>query len=371
MAALRRVLTGTLIGVLAGAAPAHADVIAQSPQGFVSRNVVVVGASPAVVWKRLVAPAAWWSSDHTFSGDAANLSLDPVAGGCFCERLPAEEVATAKGAKPAARGGVEHMRVVFVDRTKALRLVGALGPLQSEAVNATLTVTITPVEGGTRVIFEYVVGGYMRYPAEKIVPAVDAMLGKALISLVHPYESVGAQRPAGAPDGSGAAGAASSAGAGLGEHGVLLPRGRIWSLPPSETPAAAPAPSEPTIAPLPGSAVPPDDAVAGGRKAAKRARHKPVAATSAAQAPVAPSAVEAAPDAPPGPQEVTASAPDAAQPPLPTPKAAKRTGKSVPKPAAKPSAKAQESADEPSKDAVNSAFDAALGDEQRPVSAVP
>jgi len=362
MAALRRVLTGTLIGVLAGAAPAHADVIAQSPQGFVSRNVVVVGASPAVVWKRLVAPAAWWSSDHTFSGDAANLSLDPVAGGCFCERLPTEEVATAKGAKPAARGGVEHMRVVFVDRAKAMRLVGALGPLQSEAVNATLTVTITPVEGGTRVIFEYVVGGYMRYPAEKIVPAVDAMLGKALISLVQPYESVGTQRPAGA---------ASSAGSGLGEHGVLLPRGRIWSLPPSETPAAAPASSEPTIAPLPSSAVPPDDAVAGGRKAAKRARHKPVAATSAAQAPVAPSAVEAAPDAPPAPQEVTASAPDAAQPPLPMPKAAKKTGKSAPKPAAKPSAKAPESADEPSKDAVNSAFDAALGDEQRPVSAVP
>ena len=132
--------------LLALASPVRAEVTAQDSPGFVSRNAVVVAGTPAAVWKRLVAPAGWWSSDHTFSGDAANLTLDPVAGGCFCERLPAAEEAPAKpGApRPPARGGVEHMRVVFVDHAKALRLVGALGPLQSEAVNATLTITLKP-----------------------------------------------------------------------------------------------------------------------------------------------------------------------------------------------------------------------------------
>ena len=136
-----------LIGVLSSVVPAQADVVGQSQLGFVSRNALIVAGSPAAVWKQLVSPSSWWSSDHTFSGDAANLTLDPVAGGCFCEKLPADQASSATSAKSsqgvnlAARGGVEHMRVVYVDRAKALRMVGSLGPLQSEAVTATLTIT--------------------------------------------------------------------------------------------------------------------------------------------------------------------------------------------------------------------------------------
>ena len=78
------------------------------------------------------------------------------------------------------RGGVEHMRVIFVDKGKALRMVGALGPLQSEAVQGTLTVTLKPVDGGTRLTWEYAVGGYMRYKPEQIVPAVDKVIGEQL-----------------------------------------------------------------------------------------------------------------------------------------------------------------------------------------------
>jgi hypothetical protein len=29
----------------------------------------------------------WWDPDHTWSGNTANLSIEPFANGCFCEKL--------------------------------------------------------------------------------------------------------------------------------------------------------------------------------------------------------------------------------------------------------------------------------------------
>src|SRR6187399_2647116 len=109
------------------ASPAAAEVSASSDTGFVSHNVAEVAASPATAWARLSLPGRWWSSEHTYSGDAANMSIEPVAGGCFCETIPA--------ANGVPAGQVEHMRVLYVDpRTRTMRLGGGLGPLQSEAL---------------------------------------------------------------------------------------------------------------------------------------------------------------------------------------------------------------------------------------------
>ncbi|HEX8056816.1 MAG TPA: SRPBCC family protein [Novosphingobium sp.] len=174
------------------AAPAGAEVIARSDSGFVVRHVAEVTASPEDAWKQLVVPADWWNGAHSFSGDAKNLSLDARAGGCFCEVLPGE------GEKGwlHPRGGVEHMRVVFVDQDKALRMTGALGPLQSEALQGTLTITLKPIDGGTRLTWEYVVGGFMRYKPEQIVPAVDKVIGEQLTRLA---EKLGLKASAEAP----------------------------------------------------------------------------------------------------------------------------------------------------------------------------
>jgi hypothetical protein len=66
-----------------------------------------------------------------------------------------------------------------------LRLTGALGPLQSEALLGTMTITLKAGStAGTRILVEYVVGGYMRYRPEQIAPAVDRMLGQQLAGLV-------------------------------------------------------------------------------------------------------------------------------------------------------------------------------------------
>ena len=140
------------------------------------------------------------------------------------------------------------MHVVFVDLAKALRLVGALGPLQSEAVTATLTVTLKSVEGGTRVIFEYVVGGYMRYPADKIAPSVDTVMGNQLASLAKLFGPVAQDgaKPAPAAPVEPAAPQPVSGGRGLDRKGLLVPRGKVWSLPangPALPPPAPPAPA--------------------------------------------------------------------------------------------------------------------------------
>ena len=160
------------------AQPAAAEVIASSEAGFVVRETAEVPADPAQTWQALIAPQAWWSKAHTFSGDSANLYLDAQGGGCFCEKLPSKEAA------PGKRGGsVAHMRVVYADPGKALRMVGALGPLQSEALNGTLTISLKPGGAGTRILWEYVVGGYMRYKTDEIAPAVDKVLGEQLAGL--------------------------------------------------------------------------------------------------------------------------------------------------------------------------------------------
>ena len=158
--------------------PASAEVVTSSETGFVIRETAEVAADPAQTWQALIAPQTWWSKAHTFSGDSANLYLDAQGGGCFCEKLPLKD--GAPGTRP---GSVAHMRVVYADPGKALRMVGSLGPLQSEALTGTLTITLKPGGAVTRIVFEYVVGGFMRYKVDEIAPAVDNVLSGQLAAL--------------------------------------------------------------------------------------------------------------------------------------------------------------------------------------------
>lgn len=167
-------------GLFMAPAVAQASVVQVTQNGFTIRDVAQVPASAEEAWAVLVKPSIWWNSEHTWSGDAANLSLDVRAGGCFCEVMPGEG-----GPKAPPRGNVEHMRVIFVDRARALRMVGALGPLQADAITGTMTVQLKPDEkGGSQITLQYSVGGYARSPFDKLAPAVDAMLGDQVKRLV-------------------------------------------------------------------------------------------------------------------------------------------------------------------------------------------
>lgn len=137
------------------------------PNGFTTTARVTVRGTPATVYAALVDVGRWWSPDHTYSGDAANLTLEPRAGGCFCEKLK-------------NGGGVEHMRVVNVVPGELLRLQGGLGPLQTLGVAGSMTITLKPDAGNTAVTLVYAVGGFNPGGFRDLSLAVSAVLTEQL-----------------------------------------------------------------------------------------------------------------------------------------------------------------------------------------------
>ncbi|WP_184715068.1 SRPBCC family protein [Caulobacter sp.] len=159
--------------VLAGAA--RAEVVEAQPNGFEVRHVAVVEAPAAVVWATLLQPSKWWSSSHTWSGSAANLSLAAASGGCFCERLP-------------NGGSVLHMTTVQAVPNQKLVLTGGLGPLQSSGASGALTVQLAESAGRTTVTFTYDVGGWFKGGLDKIAAPVDGVLGQQVVGLKRAVE---------------------------------------------------------------------------------------------------------------------------------------------------------------------------------------
>jgi uncharacterized protein YndB with AHSA1/START domain len=162
---------------LAVAGPAAAEVKSATPNGFEVASIVTIAAPADRVYSALGEIGHWWSSSHTFSRDAANLSLELRAGGCFCERLK-------------DGGSVQHLQVVYTAPGQGLRLRGALGPLQMEGVDGTLAWTLKPAEGGTSLTQSYVVGGYIRSGMEQWAPRVDRVLDEQLQRLKNFVEGM-------------------------------------------------------------------------------------------------------------------------------------------------------------------------------------
>jgi uncharacterized protein YndB with AHSA1/START domain len=159
--------SAALVLALAVTGPAAAEVKSTTPNGFEVVSIVTIAAPADRVYSALGEVGHWWSPSHTFSRDAANLSIELRAGGCFCERLK-------------DGGSVQHLQVVYAAPGEGLRLRGALGPLQMEGVDGTLAWTLKPAEGGTSVTQSYVVGGYIRGVMEQWAPRVDRVLDEQL-----------------------------------------------------------------------------------------------------------------------------------------------------------------------------------------------
>jgi uncharacterized protein YndB with AHSA1/START domain len=170
-----------LIPVLAVAAPAAAEVKSVTANGFEVASMATIAAPPDRVYAALGEVGRWWSPSHTFSKDAANLSLELRAGGCFCERLK-------------DGGSVQHLQVVYAAPGAGLRLRGALGPLQAEGVDGALSWSLKPAGGGTSVAQSYVVGGYIRAGMEQWAPRVDRVLDEQLQRLKAYVEGKSATR---------------------------------------------------------------------------------------------------------------------------------------------------------------------------------
>jgi hypothetical protein len=174
----RSPFAGLGIALLAvSTAVASAEVVDVGDNGFTIRETATVSADAARAWAAAVDVGKWWDPEHTYSGDSANLSLDPKPGGCWCEKLP-------------GKGGVAHMTVVFADPGKVLRLSGGLGPLQSIAVTAVMTWSFKSGDKGTAVDVTYVAGGYHREGFKDLAPGVDAVL-RAQIERYQRYVNSG------------------------------------------------------------------------------------------------------------------------------------------------------------------------------------
>jgi uncharacterized protein YndB with AHSA1/START domain len=149
---------------LATASAASAEVVSADPHGFVVREAVTLVVPPDVAYRAFANLPRWWNKEHTYSGDAANLSLSLTPGGCLCERFP-------------DGGGIEHLRVAAVTPGKSLVLTGALGPVLYEAANGVMVVKFERIAGGSRVTLDYRAAGFAAGGADQLAPAVDAMLG--------------------------------------------------------------------------------------------------------------------------------------------------------------------------------------------------
>jgi uncharacterized protein YndB with AHSA1/START domain len=147
--------------------PAAADVVDSSAGGFTLKTTVQVATPPERTYRGLLDIGSWWSSGHTYSGDARNLSIAAQPGGCYCEKLP-------------NGGAVEHGRVVNLVPGSMLRLQTALGPLQELGVAGSMTWQVAASGPGSTVTMTYAVGGYAPGGLDKLAPVVDQVLTQQL-----------------------------------------------------------------------------------------------------------------------------------------------------------------------------------------------
>ena len=144
--------------------PASAEVVSSSANAMHVRHVVQVVMPTQSAYAAFANVGAWWNAEHSYSGDAANLSLSPTAGGCFCERVP------------KTGGSVEHMRVALVEPGARIVMTGSLGPLLYEATAGVMDVKVERIAGGSRVTLDYKVAGFADGNAANLAPLVDSVL---------------------------------------------------------------------------------------------------------------------------------------------------------------------------------------------------
>lgn len=144
--------------------PASAAVLNSGDHGFEIQHSVNLVVPQPDAYNSFGRIGQWWNGEHTYSGDASRLALQLRAGSCFCESLD-------------GGGGIEHMRVTFVQPGERVLLTGSLGPLLYEATTGVMDVRFERIAGGTRVIMNYRASGFAKGGAGAMAPLVDQVLG--------------------------------------------------------------------------------------------------------------------------------------------------------------------------------------------------
>lgn len=163
------------------AAPAAAEVVERSADHFVLRFEVGLETTPEDIYGAIGDVARWWDGAHTYSGDAANLTMPLEVGACFCEVL-------ADGAT------FEHGRVVQADPETGVLVDAPLGPLKGKATVAQWSIGWSAANRGHVLVMTYVVRG----PGlGAMADPVDGVMGGQFSRLAHYVEYGEAPTPAG------------------------------------------------------------------------------------------------------------------------------------------------------------------------------
>ena len=149
------------------AAPASAEVVSSSPNGFEVQEVVNLVVPQPSAYAAFGQVGQWWNKAHTYSGDSARLSLQLRPGGCFCEPLD-------------DGGGIEHMRVTYLKPGEQIVLTGSLGPLLYQATAGVMDVKFERIAGGTKVTMNYRAAGFAKGDGDKLAPQVDQVLAEQM-----------------------------------------------------------------------------------------------------------------------------------------------------------------------------------------------
>ncbi|HZP21272.1 MAG TPA: hypothetical protein VFB16_13825 [Bauldia sp.] len=169
---MRNICAAALMAsVLAGIGPASAEVKDTGANGFTVVETATIAAPPEKVYAAFITPAKWWNGKHTFSQNAANLSFEARAGGCFCETLP-------------GGGSVQHLVVFAAMPGQGLTLRGAIGPLQAMAMEGAMAVALKPAgDGATAFTLTYSLAGYMPGGMGEWPAITDAVVGEQVVRL--------------------------------------------------------------------------------------------------------------------------------------------------------------------------------------------
>ena len=90
---------------------------------------------------------------------------------------------------PKTKGGVAHMRVIYVDPGALIRFEGGLGPMQQTGASGHLTWQVATEGSGTEVTWTYDVGGYMRGGLAPVARSVGGVFAEKMGRLKKKVET--------------------------------------------------------------------------------------------------------------------------------------------------------------------------------------
>jgi len=167
---LKSALAAAVAGiVLLSAAPAAAEVVERHADGFTLRFEMSMATTPEDLLGSLGEVGKSWDGAHSYSGDAANMTLIMEPGGCFCEAL-------TNGTT------FEHGRVVSISPSTGVLLNAPLGPLKATATKADLAFGWASANRDWTVVMTFVVEG----PGlGALADPVDGVMGGAFARYVR------------------------------------------------------------------------------------------------------------------------------------------------------------------------------------------